>query len=224
MVTWGYYAVTGIVLGEHASEQTKGSEAAEMVTTALAGRMDTTQAAFFACWWTEDPRRNPDALPDDMGVITGPRAHDDAIDEADRVIRRGKGRSVYAMSIGADYARRAFRTGVRRRESTAVVSRAVGHAALVDLGVAPEKATPALVRKAFKKLVRAAHPDGGGSAEAFQVLVATRDAAIAHARILEAERRSSAYARGEKPEEKPRRKRKAKAAQAEAKPEEVEHV
>ena len=120
MVAWGWFAFVGMMDGKILQGgDVPGGEAAEQVRQALALRGDTTKGAFWAAWWTGDPRRTPDALPDDFGVVVGARAHAEAIGEADKAIRRAKGLRVYVVSIGEDFARRAFREGGRRKTSQA---------------------------------------------------------------------------------------------------------
>lgn len=209
LVAWGWFAFVGMTDGKLLQGgEVPGGEAAEQVRQALALRADTTKGAFWAAWWTVDPRKEPEAPPDDMGVIVGARAHAEAIGEADAAIRRAKGLRVFVISIGEHFARRAYREGVRRKTSSAEGDRAAGKDALAYFGLDESVATIVDVRRAFRTLSKKAHPDKGGSAEEFQALKETTKAAEDYLRLLELDRQAGARARGERLEVPAKRKRK----------------
>jgi hypothetical protein len=201
LAAWGWYAVVGITDGKiiHGGD-VPGGDAAKVVRSALAKRADTTRGAFWAAWWSEDPRQKPETPPDDFGVVLGAQAHAEAIGEADRIIRIARGRPVFARSVGDLFARRAFREGGRRKTTaTEKHRRAALEALTVTFGLNPETATVADVRRAFRRVVKTSkvHPDQGGTAAAFDALVQTRKAVEDFVRVLEQDRDAGATARGD---------------------------
>lgn len=222
LVVWGWFAVVAISDGKLNGGDLPGGDAAKAVKTALAQRAGTGAAAFWCAWWSEDPRGSPETLPDDFGVVVGPLAHAEAVGEADRMIRRARGRPCYAVSIGEDFAKRCYREGARKKVSAVAKSREVALSVLKSFGVDPEIATVAAVRKAFRKMVstKKLHPDHGGDPVEFSKLEEERKIAEEIAKLLELDRQAGAFARGERaPAPKKRKPKKP----AEKKVEEVEH-
>lgn len=210
VVTWGWYSV--LPLPRDVSRFAPGGEVAEMLQTALTKGEDTTLCAFYAVWWTEDPRVHPDASPDDMGVIVGPRAHAEAVGAADRACRRNKSERVYAMSIGDEFARRAYRVGVRREQSSVLSLRQAGQEALRYFGLVETISIDDAKRAVRRFLVtNNLHPDRGGTPEAFREFEEWKKLLYEFLKLRDKDATASAYARGETVVQKPKRTRKKKA-------------
>lgn len=144
-VILGWYAVVALPAA------TFGGSVPGLVTAGLTSR------AFWAVWWTDDPRRTPNANPDDFGFVLGARGIDEAIGAAYDALRQGRGPRVNDMSLGATFALAAYREGAPQRRSAVTDYDAQAAEGLGALGLPPD-ATAAEIRKAFK----AKHPDNGG--------------------------------------------------------------
>ncbi len=145
---WGWYAVTVI------PEPTGGGGAAGLVSRSQVMR------AFYAVWWTGDPRLvaggPPD--PDEFGFVEGARPMDLAIGASYDALRKGRGRHVYDVCIGERFALGAYREGAPRKTSKATDFDAVAATFRARLGLTAE-ATPAEVKKAWHAFLHTAHPD-----------------------------------------------------------------
>ncbi len=160
-----------------AVEMDSAMKAAGHPTMVLRGNRDS---AFWAAWWTERPNLDPWVPPDAIGFVDGRFAHAEALGAADRAIRNGKGSRVYNFPVEPAILRRAFDNRAIRERSRAVdFDRAPETFAAI--GLKPD-ATPAQVKKAFGRLVLKAHPDHGGTAEAFRELLKNREIALGVAR------------------------------------------
>jgi DnaJ domain len=124
---------------------------------------------FWAAWWTGAPSASPFRMPD--AANGGTRSEADALAEAERVAARH-------LTLIEPYWARAF-TRVLRGESapprkeprTRSPTRHVEHplSAHAVLGIEPG-ASSAEVRAAYKRRALVAHPDQGGSDEAFRAV------------------------------------------------------
>lgn len=179
VVVWAWFAVLLI-----AGADTGGSEAGLVATGA-------PERAFWAAWWSEDPRIAA-AEPDDYGFVDGRGLLlGEAIGAAYDACRRGRGPRVYAKSIGEHFALKAYREGAPRRRAAVVDFDALAAVFFEELRVAPT-ATPREVTAAFL----AQHPDHGGTCIDIDRLTGLYKAALAVARRHQNEAELAAAAAG----------------------------
>ena len=196
MAVWGWYSI----MLAPATDAPGGS------TVGLVARAPQARA-FWAAWWTEDPRRTPDTDPDDYGFVEGARPLDAAIGAAYDALRRGRGPRVYDVSVGEQHARRAFREGAPQRRSPATDFDAISRGALAELGL-DETATVADVKRAWRRRALVLHPDRGGDAATFIELEQRVKVALAIVERRAAEIGMAAAAAGKGPARKRRKPRK----------------
>lgn len=152
LVAWGWYAVTAAPLAPVVGGPEPG-----LVPRLPEGR------AFWAAWWTADPRRDWQD-PDDFGFVEGAPAtiSGEAITVADRRVREAMGQRVFAVSVGEHMARRAFREGAPQRRVDTTDFEAIGLAWLEERGL-PATAIPVVVKAAWREWLKAEH--GGEGAQ-----------------------------------------------------------
>jgi hypothetical protein len=148
VVTWGWYSIV-----EGAAPAIGGNRAG------LVPR--GPESAFWAAWWTVDPRRDPSADPDAYGFVDGAKAAFMAEIEADRCIREQKSQRAYVLAICPSFARSAYWEGAPRRRSEAKDFEAIAAKWRAEHRVA-DNAQPSEVKAAWRAWVRGAHPDRGG--------------------------------------------------------------
>lgn len=152
------------------------------------------------------PAARPRRCPRRLRLRRRRPAASEAIGVADAAIRRGRGRRVYALGIGDEYAARAYREGAPRRRSGLADFDALGRAALEVFGLGAD-ATADDVRRAYRRGARKAHPDKGGSDAAFIDLQAQRDRALDFIAARDEEARRAGFASGELQPEPPKKRR-----------------
>lgn len=146
VVTWGWYSVT-----EGASETVGGAKPGLVLR-------ERSECAFWAAWWTEDPRLRPEADPDAHGFYTGPKAAFFAGAEAESCIRREKSSRAYVLAIAESFARGAYREGAPRLRSSATDFEEVAAAWCDERGI-PRTAVVEVVKAAWRAYLKAVHPD-----------------------------------------------------------------
>ncbi len=163
--------------------------------------------AFWAAWWTEDPRRAKDADPDAYGFVVGGKALGEAVGAAYDALRKARGPKVYDISIGDTYAVAAFREGAPRQRAVETDFEALALEGLQELGLG-ESATLREIRAAFQ----ARHPDHGGKpGEDIHRLTTLFNAAVARRKRLDEEQTRADIRVGKVPRRKLRRPRKSNA-------------
>lgn len=170
--------------------------------------------AFWCAWWSEDPRRNQDAEPDDFGFVEGAKCVDQAVGAAYDSLRKGRGQRIFDVCVGEAITARAYKAGAPTRRSRSADFDALAGQGLDALGLGPD-ATVAQVKAAYRREVKKAHPDQGGTAEGFRDLRAAYEAALAEAQRREQAKARADIAAGKAPPRKARKpRRKAAAEQA----------
>lgn len=149
-VAWGWYAV--VVL---ATPQAGGSTPGLVLPNGAL-------RAFWAVWWQGDPRREY-SDPDELGFVVGARPVDEAVGAADSALRKHRGRFIYAVCIGEEWAVRAYREGAPQRRSSATDFDELAAEGRSMLGL-DAGAEPVEVRAAWRAFLQKAHPDKGGEA------------------------------------------------------------
>jgi hypothetical protein len=145
VVTWGWYSVT------EGATPTAGGSAPGLVRRGK-------ETAFWAAWWTVDPRLDRTADPDDHGFFVGPKAAFVAGCEAESRIRREKSARAYVISIPESFARAAYREGAPRKRSEASDFEAISGAWCDERGI-PRTAVPEVVKRAWRRWLKDHHPD-----------------------------------------------------------------
>lgn len=193
---WGWY---GVAMMPTPEAQARASGVSSK--TALVQR-DKIEHAFWAAWWTADPREEPEADPDDYGIVSGPKPFGQAVSEAYDALRRGRGPRVYDMSVGAARALHAYRDGAPRKRSKATDFDSLAEEGYVLFGLAAD-AKPSAVTKAFMKM----HPDHGGDPDTDMAkLTGLYRAVLGEARRREAERQRAKVADGKAPRRRPKKR------------------
>jgi len=139
---------------------------------------------FWCTWWTEDPRRNTSALPDDYGFVEGSRTTDAAVGAAYDSLRKGRGRAIFDICVGEALTAKAYRAGAPVRRAAGKDFDAIAMAGFAALGLEPD-ASVAAVKAAYRREAKRLHPDHGGDAAAFRDLHAQYEAALAEAKRRE---------------------------------------
>lgn len=167
-------------------------------------RAEKNGRAFWAAWWSEDPRRAPDTDPDAYGFVEGAVAFGDAVGAAYNALRSARGPRVYDISLGASYAVTAFREGAPRQRATGTDFEALAIEGFTALGLT-DAATEAEVRAAFL----AKHPDHGGDpAEDMARLTQLFKAVLVRVKRIAEEQARAAIRGGAAPKRKVRRPKK----------------
>ena len=190
LVTWGWYSVTAGALRE------VGGSVPGLVP---AGE----ETAFWAAWWTEDPRRSKRPVaPDAFGFFTGPKASFVAGCEAESRIRREKSAAAYVISIPESYARGAYNDGAPRLRSKAKDWKKLAGAWCKEHGL-PASAAPDAIKAAWRTWLKENH--GGAGAKGMNLDVERRryDVALKVAEERQTEQLRKAQAKkiaaGERP-------------------------
>lgn len=205
VVTWGYFSVL-LLPDDSPRRLSRSASMNQAIRDARGASTEGIPTAFWAAWWTEDPRVKPNAAPDDLGIVTGPRAHTEAVSIADHAIRMSKSWRVYARSIGEGFAAKALRSGVKRQTSAVVTGRRDGLRALEILGLDAATATAEDVRHAYRTAVVApgVHPDKGGTREKLQRFIDAKALALDHIKLRDQDTDGAARERGEKVAPRPK--------------------
>lgn len=164
---WGWYAATVL------PEPKEGGTVEGVVLRNGAPR------AFWAVWWSGDPRRaEHPPEPDEYGFVTGNVPLDEAVGAAYDALRKGRGRHVYDICIGETWALSAYREGAPTKKSAATDFDSLAASGRSMLGLGPE-ARPPEVRAAWRAWARQAHPDRSGVAMDMQAAKHRYEAALA---------------------------------------------